>query len=71
VAGVNRTGFILGRAAKAVLILVGVIVLNFILLRLAPGDPASILAGDQGAADSAFVEELRRDLGLDRSLGEQ
>jgi len=68
---VNRTGFILGRAAKAVLILVGVIVLNFILLRLAPGDPASILAGDQGAADPAFVEELRRDLGLDRSLAEQ
>lgn len=67
----NRLGFLLGRAAKAVLILAGVIALNFVLLRLAPGDPASILAGDQGAADPAFVEELRRDLGLDRSMPEQ
>ena len=67
----GRIRFLLGRAAKALLILLGVIVLNFVLLRLAPGDPASVLAGDQGAADPAFVEELRRDLGLDRSIAEQ
>lgn len=67
----DRLGFLLGRAARAILILAGVIVVNFVLLRLAPGDPASVLAGDQGAADPAFVEELRHDLGLDRSIPEQ
>ncbi|MER9295196.1 ABC transporter permease [Mesorhizobium sp. M0621] len=67
----GRLGFLTGRAARAVLILFGVIVLNFVLLRLAPGDAASVLAGDQGAADPAFVEELRHDLGLDRSVPEQ
>lgn len=67
----DRLGFLTGRAARAVLILFGVIVLNFVLLRLAPGDAASVLAGDQGAADPAFVAELRHDLGLDRSVPEQ
>lgn len=67
----DRLGFLTGRAARAILILFWVIVLNFVLLRVAPGDPASVLAGDQGAADPAFVEELRRDLGLDRSIPAQ
>jgi peptide/nickel transport system permease protein len=41
-------------------------VLVFLLLRLTPGDPAAILAGD--AASSAQIAEIRASLGLDRSL---
>lgn len=67
----GRFNFLLHRLIKAVFILAGVIVLNFVLLRLAPGDPAMVLAGDQGAGDAAFVDEIRRDLGLDRPVGEQ
>ncbi len=53
---------------KAVLTLFCVVVFSFLLLRLAPGDPALILAGDQGGSDPAFVDELRRHLGLDGPL---
>ncbi|MFT4182734.1 MAG: ABC transporter permease [Rhizobium sp.] len=53
------------RLVKAALTLLAVVVLSFLLLRLAPGDPALILAGDQGGNDPAFVEELRHHLGLD------
>ena len=40
--------------------------LVFLLLRLTPGDPAAILAGD--AASSEQIAEIRASLGLDRSL---
>ncbi len=53
------------RLLKALLTLTCVVVFSFLLLRLAPGDPALILAGDQGGSDPAFVDELRRHLGLD------
>lgn len=66
-----RILFLAHRLLKAVFILAGVIVLNFVLVRLAPGDPAMVLAGDQGAGDAAFVDEIRQSLGLDRSVGEQ
>jgi peptide/nickel transport system permease protein len=68
---VAQLGFLASRLGKGLLVLAGVIVLNFVVLRLAPGDPAMVIAGDQGAADAAFVEEIRRDLGLDRSVPEQ
>jgi peptide/nickel transport system permease protein len=41
-------------------------VLVFLMLRLTPGDPAAILAGD--AASSEQIAAIRRDLGLDRSI---
>lgn len=44
--------------------LVGVI--TFIIIRIVPGDPAAVMAGPW--ADDAAVEEIRRTLGLDRSL---
>ena len=47
---------------------VGVVVLNFLLIHLAPGDPASVLAGEAGAGDALFVEQLRHQFGLDQPL---
>lgn len=44
----------------------GIIVLTFCLTRLLPGDPAAYFAGP--AATPASIEEVRRQLGLDRSL---
>ncbi len=46
-----------------------VILFVFLLLRLAPGDPAAILAGD--AASTAQLEQIRQTLGLDRSIPAQ
>lgn len=45
------------------------LLLVFFMLRLAPGDPASILAGDQATPEQ--VEALRHELGLDASLWHQ
>jgi peptide/nickel transport system permease protein len=60
--------FLLWRLVKSLAVLLAVIVLNFTMLRLAPGDPALVLAGEQGAADAAFVDQIRADFGLDRPI---
>lgn len=60
--------FIATRLGKAFLVLLGVVVINFFLIRLAPGDPAQVLAGESGAGDPQFVENLRRQFGLDQPL---
>jgi peptide/nickel transport system permease protein len=43
-----------------------VAILVFLLLRLTPGDPAAILAGD--AANAEQIERIRASLGLDRPI---
>jgi peptide/nickel transport system permease protein len=59
------------RLLRALPIILAAVVLNFLLIHLAPGDPARTLAGESGSANPEFVEQLRRDFGLDRPLGEQ
>jgi ABC-type dipeptide/oligopeptide/nickel transport system permease component len=49
--------------------LAGVVVITFLLTRAIPGDPAAYFAG--AAATQEAVEQVRRQLGLDRSLPEQ
>ena len=60
-----------GRLVKGVLVLFAIAVLNFFLIRAAPGDPAQVLAGEGGAADALLLEQLRERFGLDRPLLEQ
>lgn len=60
--------FILKRLAKSVVVLGVVVVLNFLLIHAAPGDPATVMAGEAGASDQVFVEQLRHQFGLDRPL---
>lgn len=59
------------RLVKAVFILLAIVILNFLLVHAAPGDPAMVMAGEAGAADEEFVEQLREQFGLDRPLHEQ
>jgi peptide/nickel transport system permease protein len=63
--------FIAQRIGKGVVVLVAIIVMNFFLIRLAPGDPAMVMAGEAGASDKVFVAQLREKFGLDRPLPEQ
>lgn len=57
----------LGRRLLATIpVLLIVAVLVFLMLRLTPGDPAAVLAGD--AANSEQIELIRKSLGLDRSI---
>lgn len=46
----------------------GITVLNFALVHLAPGDPVRMMAGDAGAADALMIEQTRAEFGLDRPL---
>jgi peptide/nickel transport system permease protein len=56
---------------KMVAIVFAIIVVNFFLIHAAPGDPASVMAGQSGAADPQFVEQLRHEYGLDKPLTTQ
>ena len=60
--------YVLRRLAQALVVLGIVIVLQFLLLHLAPGDVADVIAGESQASDPAFVQQLRSELGLDRPL---
>jgi peptide/nickel transport system permease protein len=61
--------YLIKRLLYAVLILWGVATLVFILFNVLPGDPARMLMGQR--SDVASIEAIRKDLGLDRSLGLQ
>src|ERR1700682_6567142 len=63
--------FVAPRIVKGSSRLLAIIVLNFFLTRLAPGDPAIVMAGEAGAGDKIFVTQLREKFGLDRPLPEQ
>jgi len=53
------------------ILLLAVIILNFMLLHLAPGDPVDTLVGEMGGATPELIAQLRVDYGLDKSLPEQ
>lgn len=57
---------VLRRLAEAMPSLVGVVIVTFLLSHALPGDPAAYFAGP--AANAESVAEVRRSLGLDRSL---
>ncbi len=54
------------RALYAFLLLLAVIVFNFILLSLVPGDIAETIAGESGGASAELMAEIRRSYGLDQ-----
>ncbi len=62
--------YTLGRLVQAIPLLLGVVVVNFTLIQLAPGDPATILIGDYPAPPE-YLEQVRREFGLDRPIPEQ
>ena len=67
----NTLRFIAQRLVKAVFVLLAIVVLNFFLIRAAPGDPAAVMAGEAGAADEKFLAQLEERFGLDKPLYEQ
>jgi peptide/nickel transport system permease protein len=63
--------FLASRIVKGIVVLFAIAILNFALIRAAPGDPATVMAGEAGAADATFVAQLRTRFGLDRPMHEQ
>ncbi len=58
--------FILKRVLYGFLVLLGVIVINFFLFNILPGDPARMMLGQR--ADIASVEAINKDLGRDKPV---
>ena len=56
------------RIGKAVVVIALIALGNFFLVRMAPGDPAQVMAGQSGAADEKYLAQLRQEFGLDQSL---
>ncbi|MEL7444919.1 MAG: ABC transporter permease [Pseudomonadota bacterium] len=54
------------RIGYAVALLIAVIIFNFILLSLVPGDIAETLAGEAGGASPEVMEQIRKSYGLDQ-----
>jgi len=58
--------YLLKRVILALPVLLGVSIVVFTMIRLIPGDPAQLMAGQ--AATQEIITEIRRDLGLDRPI---
>ncbi len=61
--------FLLRRLAALVPVLLIVSLVVFLILRLAPGDPAAVIAGN--SATNEEIDKIRSQLGLDRSIAVQ
>jgi peptide/nickel transport system permease protein len=60
--------YVLRRLLQAIPVVLGVVILNFLLLQLAPGDAATVLAGEAGGAPAEYVQALRERFGLDKPV---
>lgn len=56
------------RLLQAIPIVAGIAVFNFMLLQLAPGDAADVLAGEAGGATPEYIAELKARFGLDQPV---
>ncbi|HVV40687.1 MAG TPA: ABC transporter permease [Nitrobacter sp.] len=62
------TAYIARRLIYGVILLIGVLVLNFFLIHAAPGDPAETIAGAMGGATAEMLSHIRAAYGLDKPL---
>lgn len=60
---------ILKRVLRGLLTMAIVIVLIFFLMRIAPSDPATLLAGEEASEED--IQQMKEKWGLDKSVGEQ
>lgn len=60
--------FIARRLLQAVPLMLAVVLFNFLLLKLAPGDAADVLAGEAAAATPEYLADLKARFGLDQPV---
>ncbi|MDR7418414.1 MAG: ABC transporter permease [Armatimonadota bacterium] len=63
--------YLVQRVLVTVPTVVGVITLAFLLVHIAPGDPAELMLGDYIGVSPQVLSEVRERLGLDRPIGTQ
>ena len=59
------------RLVKTLLVTAAVVLLSFFLIHAVPGDAATVMAGQAGYADEAYMKNLRAEYGLDQPLPAQ
>ena len=64
----RRLRYVLRRLAQAVPIVLAIVILNFLLLQLAEGDAADVLAGEAGSATPEYLAQVRAKFGLDQPV---
>ncbi len=67
----NPLRYTLRRLLQGVAALLLIAVMNFLLVRAAPGDPAMVMAGEAGATDEQYLQQLRERFDLDKPLPQQ
>lgn len=60
--------YLLSRLLQGLALVLAVVVLNFILVHAAPGDPVETIAGASGGMSEELQAELRKQYGLDKPL---
>lgn len=60
--------FVAKRLGQALPVIAGIIILNFLLLQLAPGNAADVLAGEAGSATPEYMAALRERFGLNEPI---
>jgi peptide/nickel transport system permease protein len=61
--------YIIKRLFSTIPVLIGISLLLFFMLRMLPGDPAQVLAGQMATPEE--IENIRQQLGMDRPIYEQ
>jgi peptide/nickel transport system permease protein len=61
-------GYVVRRLLQTVPVVLGVVIVNFLLLQLAPGDLATVLAGEAGGAPKEYIDQLRARFGHDQPV---
>jgi peptide/nickel transport system permease protein len=62
--------YLLARIAWAVPIVLAILVINFLIIHVVPGDPVQALVGDF-PTPPGYVEQVRQEFGLDRPISHQ
>ena len=64
----GTVSYLIRRTIFLVPLMLGLSLVMFVLIHSAPGDPVTALMGERGASNPDFVEETRKQLGLDQPL---
>ncbi|RLE72784.1 MAG: ABC transporter permease, partial [Thermoprotei archaeon] len=67
----NLTPYIIRRGIQTILTIFLIIILNFFIINLAPGDPIRVIAGEFAFSNPEYVEALRKRWGLDKPVSER
>lgn len=64
-----KASLVLSRFGQAIVVLIGVSLLVFVIVRVIPGDPVRLMAGEQASEER--IQAIRTNLGLDLPLWQQ